>query len=112
MDLPEDSGSGLLAEARAGDNAPALSVTELSMSLKRTIEASYGRVRVRLSRGHAEEDLWLTVVRSRRSKYGVESFIAELQADSALWPHLKAGERVKLSYYQAVELELALPSAQ
>jgi len=38
MDLPEDSGSGLLAEAKAGDNAPALSVTELSMSLKRTIE--------------------------------------------------------------------------
>ena len=47
MDLPEDSGGGLLAEAKAGDNAPALSVTELSMSLKRTIETSYGRVRVR-----------------------------------------------------------------
>src|SRR5512132_3177340 len=47
MDLPEDSGSGLLAEAKAGDNAPALSVTELSMSLKRTIETPYGRVRVR-----------------------------------------------------------------
>ena len=38
MDLPEDSGGGLLAEAKAGDNAPALTVTELSMSLKRTIE--------------------------------------------------------------------------
>ncbi|HEY1142722.1 MAG TPA: exodeoxyribonuclease VII large subunit, partial [Sphingomicrobium sp.] len=50
MDLPDDSsssGPGLLAEARAGDNAPALSVTELSASLKRTIETSYGRVRVR-----------------------------------------------------------------
>jgi exodeoxyribonuclease VII large subunit len=47
MDLPEDSGGGLLAQAQAGDNAPALSVTELSMSLKRTIETSYGRVRVR-----------------------------------------------------------------
>ena len=47
MDLPEDSGGSLLAEAKAGDNAPALSVTELSMSLKRTIETSYGRVRVR-----------------------------------------------------------------
>lgn len=46
MDLPEDSG-GLLAEAKAGDNAPALSVTELSTSLKRTIETSFGRVRVR-----------------------------------------------------------------
>ena len=47
MDLPEDSGGGLLAEAKAGDNAPALSVTELSMLLKRTIETSFGRVRVR-----------------------------------------------------------------
>ena len=47
MDLPEDSGTGLLAKVADGDNAPALSVTELSMSLKRTIEASYGRVRVR-----------------------------------------------------------------
>ncbi|HET6940809.1 MAG TPA: exodeoxyribonuclease VII large subunit, partial [Sphingomicrobium sp.] len=47
MDLPDDSSGGLLAEAKAGDNAPALSVTELSASLKRTIETSYGRVRVR-----------------------------------------------------------------
>ena len=47
MDLPEDSGGGLLAEAKAGDNAPALTVTELSMSLKRTIETSFGRVRLR-----------------------------------------------------------------
>jgi exodeoxyribonuclease VII large subunit len=50
MDLPEDSdasGPGLLAEATAGDNAPPLTVSELSMSLKRTIEASFGRVRVR-----------------------------------------------------------------
>ena len=51
MNLPEDGpqngGSGLLAEAKAGDNAPALSVTELSMSLKRTIETSFGRVRLR-----------------------------------------------------------------
>jgi exodeoxyribonuclease VII large subunit len=46
MDLPEDS-TGLLANVASGDNAPALSVTELSMSLKRTIETSYGRVRVR-----------------------------------------------------------------
>ena len=47
MDLPEDSGTGLLANVASGDNAPALSVTELSMSLKRTIETTYGRVRVR-----------------------------------------------------------------
>ena len=51
MNLPDDGpqveGSGLLAEAKAGDNAPALSVTELSLSLKRTIETSFGRVRLR-----------------------------------------------------------------
>ncbi|HET7816258.1 MAG TPA: exodeoxyribonuclease VII large subunit [Sphingomicrobium sp.] len=49
MDLPDDStaGSGLLAQPQAGDNAPPLSVSELSMSLKRTIETSFGRVRVR-----------------------------------------------------------------
>ena len=47
MDISEDSGSGLLADAKAGDNAPALTVTELSLSLKRTIETSYGRVRLR-----------------------------------------------------------------
>jgi exodeoxyribonuclease VII large subunit len=48
MDLPdESSGAGLLADTRAGDNAPALSVSELSLSLKRTIETAFGRVRVR-----------------------------------------------------------------
>ena len=51
MNLPDDGpqveGSGLLAEAKAGDNAPPLSVTELSLSLKRTIETSFGRVRLR-----------------------------------------------------------------
>jgi len=47
MDLPDDENGGLLAEPKAGDNAPALSVTELSQSLKRTIETSFGRVRVR-----------------------------------------------------------------
>ena len=47
MDLPDESSGGLLANERAGDNAPALSVSELSQSLKRTIETSFGRVRVR-----------------------------------------------------------------
>jgi exodeoxyribonuclease VII large subunit len=47
MDLPDDERGDLLANVASGDNAPALSVTELSMSLKRTIETSYGRVRVR-----------------------------------------------------------------
>lgn len=37
----------LLAEVAAGDNAPALSVTQLSAALKRAVEDGFGRVRVR-----------------------------------------------------------------
>jgi exodeoxyribonuclease VII large subunit len=38
---------GLLAKERPGDNAPALSVSELSSALKRTVEDRFGHVRVR-----------------------------------------------------------------
>jgi exodeoxyribonuclease VII large subunit len=38
---------GLLATETPGDNAPALSVSELSMALKRTVEDAFGYVRVR-----------------------------------------------------------------
>ena len=38
---------GLLANVAAGDNSPPLTVTELSGALKRTIETSFGQVRVR-----------------------------------------------------------------
>jgi exodeoxyribonuclease VII large subunit len=37
----------LLADAAAGDNAPALSVSQLSSALKRVVEDGFGRVRVR-----------------------------------------------------------------
>src|SRR5687767_5587323 len=48
MPLPDDlDASGLLAEQASGDNAPALSVSELSGALKRTIESAFGLVRVR-----------------------------------------------------------------
>ena len=48
MPLPEDlDASGLLAEEKSGDNAPALSVSELSGALKRTVENAFGFVRVR-----------------------------------------------------------------
>ncbi len=47
MDLPEDSSASLLADSRAGDNSPPVSVSELSQSLKRTVESAFGRVRVR-----------------------------------------------------------------
>ncbi|QNN67468.1 exodeoxyribonuclease VII large subunit [Sphingomonas lutea] len=47
MDLPDDSRPGLLANVASGDNSPALSVSELSGALKRTIETAFGQVRVR-----------------------------------------------------------------
>ncbi len=48
MPLPDDlDNQGLLAEQKSGDNAPALSVSELSGALKRTVEAAFGLVRVR-----------------------------------------------------------------
>jgi exodeoxyribonuclease VII large subunit len=47
MDLPDDTRPGLLANVASGDNSPALSVTELSGALKRTIETAFGQVRVR-----------------------------------------------------------------
>ena len=42
-----DSSGRLLAEERAGDNAPPLSVSELSGMLKRTVEDRFGHVRLR-----------------------------------------------------------------
>ncbi|RIX32332.1 exodeoxyribonuclease VII large subunit [Sphingomonas edaphi] len=47
MSLPDDGTPALLAEQRSGDNAPALSVSELSGALKRTVESAFGHVRVR-----------------------------------------------------------------
>src|ERR1051325_10761810 len=38
---------GLLATVAPGDNAPALSVSELSSALKRTVEGAFDHVRVR-----------------------------------------------------------------
>src|SRR6478736_3948074 len=47
MDLPDDTRAGLLANVAPGDNSPALSVSDLSGALKRTIETAFGEVRVR-----------------------------------------------------------------
>src|SRR3982751_1554150 len=47
MDVPEEARAGLLAYVAPGDNSPALSVTELSGALKRTVESAFGNVRVR-----------------------------------------------------------------
>jgi exodeoxyribonuclease VII large subunit len=43
----DDGTSGLLAREAPGDNAPALSISELSGLLKRTVEDRFGHVRVR-----------------------------------------------------------------
>lgn len=43
----KDPAARLLAEAAAGDNAPALSVSQLSAAIKRTVEDGFARVRVR-----------------------------------------------------------------
>ena len=43
----DDASSGLLASEAPGDNAPALSISELSNLLKRTVEDRFGFVRVR-----------------------------------------------------------------
>jgi len=47
MDFPDDTRAGLLANVAPGDNSPALSVSELSGALKRTVENAFGQVRVR-----------------------------------------------------------------
>ncbi len=46
-DLASDASGRLLAEERSGDNAPALSVSELSAVLKRMVEDRFGHVRLR-----------------------------------------------------------------
>ncbi|MDB5717833.1 MAG: exodeoxyribonuclease large subunit [Sphingomonas bacterium] len=45
--FPSDNPPRLLAEDLPGDNSPALSVSELSGALKRTVEERFGHVRVR-----------------------------------------------------------------
>ena len=51
MNLPDDAPNelraGLLADVPPGDNSPPLTVSELSGALKRTVENSFGQVRVR-----------------------------------------------------------------
>lgn len=43
----KDTATRLLAEGKAGDNAPELSVSQLSAAIKRTVEDGFARVRVR-----------------------------------------------------------------
>ncbi|MDO9369571.1 MAG: exodeoxyribonuclease VII large subunit [Sphingopyxis sp.] len=46
-DPVDDGNARLLAETAAGDNAPPLSVSQLSAAIKRTVEDGFARVRVR-----------------------------------------------------------------
>lgn len=47
MPAPDDVSGTLLAKTGAGDNAPPLSISELSTALKRTVEDRFGHVRLR-----------------------------------------------------------------
>ncbi|HYN46284.1 MAG TPA: exodeoxyribonuclease VII large subunit, partial [Allosphingosinicella sp.] len=47
MDTDPSTDAGLVAIESPGDNAPALTVSELSAALKRTVEDGFGHVRVR-----------------------------------------------------------------
>jgi exodeoxyribonuclease VII large subunit len=47
IDFPEDDAPALLASERPGDNAGALSVSEISALLKRHVEGGFSRVRIR-----------------------------------------------------------------
>jgi hypothetical protein len=69
--------------------------------------AGHARVRVRLSRGHAEEDLWLNVVRSKRAPYRSEELYGEVTEPSQLWPHLAPGERIRIGFYEPLEVRPA-----
>jgi exodeoxyribonuclease VII large subunit len=47
IDFPEDESANLLASERPGDNASALSVSEISQLLKRHVEGGFSHVRIR-----------------------------------------------------------------
>ena len=64
MDFPENK-TGLLADTPEGDNAPPLTVSELSGALKRSVEGAFGHVRVRGEisgfKRHASGHLYFTL---------------------------------------------------
>jgi hypothetical protein len=66
--------------------------------------AGQALVRIRLARGHAREDQWLKVIRSRGGPDRNEDFLAEMTAESQLWPHLRPGERLNLNLYEPLEV--------
>jgi hypothetical protein len=84
---------------------------ELSESA-RVNAAGHARIRVQFARGHAQEDLWLTVIRSRRGPYESEEFIAEATTQSQLWPHIILGQRLSISAYEPREVQKLTPAGE
>jgi hypothetical protein len=66
--------------------------------------AGHALVRVQLRRGHAVEEHWLKIIRSRPQQHGDDEFIAEVAKDSQLWPFLRRGERIRLATYEPLEV--------
>jgi hypothetical protein len=95
-------------DAEADDSQPwparRKALRELADQARVENPAGHAQVRVRLSRGHAEEDLWLNVVRSSRGSYRSEELLVEVTEPSRLWPHLAAGERIRIGYYEPLEV--------
>ena len=65
----------------------------------------FAQLKVRLKLGHAEEDAWLKLRSIQRQDYGY-TFSGELQEDSKIWPHLRAGERCTVNAWQVRETKL------
>ena len=75
MPTPYPDAAGLVAEPVAGDNAPPVSVSELSAALKRTVEDAFGHVRVRAEisgfKRHGSGHCYLTLKDDRACIDGV-----------------------------------------
>jgi hypothetical protein len=83
-------------------------LTQLAHGSRVANDRGHALIRVRPTRGHAAENLWLKVIRSRRASfvggYGGEELIAEVTSDSRLWPHLKTGERLIVGIHVPLEI--------
>lgn len=106
--------SSVMLFARRADEPDAAQRFTLGRSVRQLADrarvenaAGCGHVRIELRRGHACEEQWLKVIRSRRLKFGDDEFIAEMTADSRLWPFLQTGERLHLPAHEVLEVRPA-----
>jgi hypothetical protein len=81
-----------------------LTLRELADRTRTPRPEGHAAIRVRLTRGHAAEELWLKVIRSKRTDADGEEFIAEMTADSRLWPYLRTGERLHVNLAEPLEI--------